>query len=193
MGFLFLATQSSAGARSGRAVPTREALPILVLLADAVELCSAQLGRAPHPSPPNPDRRAVDERQNRGVLGHPAGRGVDRYRLDDLAAAEAAVQAYAGSYNLHRLLGELDWRTPAERFDRTPFSDRGIEHVPTQPRGRDEYHDPASLADRMVTTTSKPERSVLDGESAGATSSRYPGVKVEAAGNKPVVSSHRDD
>ncbi len=47
-----------------------------------------------------------------------------------LAAAEAAVTAYAGYYNYHRLHGALGWRTPAERFDGTPFTDRGFEQVP---------------------------------------------------------------
>ncbi len=55
---------------------------------------------------------------------------LDRQHLADLAAAEAAVTAFAGYYNYHRLHGELDWHTPAERFDGTPFTDRGFEHVP---------------------------------------------------------------
>jgi len=32
--------------------------------------------------------------------------------------------------NYYRLHGELDWQTPAERYDGTPFTDRGFEHVP---------------------------------------------------------------
>jgi hypothetical protein len=44
--------------------------------------------------------------------------------------ADAAVTAYATYYNFHRLSGALGWRTPAERFDGTPFTDRGFEHVP---------------------------------------------------------------
>jgi transposase InsO family protein len=55
---------------------------------------------------------------------------LDRQHLADLAAAEAAVTTYATYYNYHRLHGELAWQTPAERFDGTPFSDRGFEHVP---------------------------------------------------------------
>jgi len=55
---------------------------------------------------------------------------LDRQQLVDLAAAEAAVTAYAGYYNYHRLHGELDWQTPAERFDGTPFTDRGFASVP---------------------------------------------------------------
>ncbi len=55
---------------------------------------------------------------------------LDRQYLADLAAADAAVTAYATYYNFHRLHGALGWRTPAERFDGTPFTDRGFEHVP---------------------------------------------------------------
>ena len=47
------------------------------------------------------------------------------------AAADAAVTAYASYYNYHRLHGEIGWQTPAERFDGTPFQDRGFEHVPS--------------------------------------------------------------
>lgn len=55
---------------------------------------------------------------------------LDRQDIADLAAAERAVTAYAGYYNYHRLHGELGWRTPAERFDGTPFTDRGFEKHP---------------------------------------------------------------
>jgi transposase InsO family protein len=55
---------------------------------------------------------------------------LDRQYLADLAAADAAVTAYATYYNFHPLHGALGWRTPAERFDGTPFTDRGFEHVP---------------------------------------------------------------
>ncbi len=47
---------------------------------------------------------------------------LDRQHLADLAAADAAVTAYATYYNYHRLHGELGWQTPAERFDGTPFT-----------------------------------------------------------------------
>ena len=56
---------------------------------------------------------------------------LDRQQLADLAAAEVAVTAYASYYNYHRLHGELDWQTPAERFDGTPFTDRGFGSVPS--------------------------------------------------------------
>jgi len=55
---------------------------------------------------------------------------LDRQDIADLAAAERAVTAYAGYYNYHRLHGELGWHTPAERFDGTPFTDRGFENIP---------------------------------------------------------------
>jgi transposase InsO family protein len=56
---------------------------------------------------------------------------LDRQHLADLAAADAAVTACARYHNYHRLHGALDWQTPAERFDGTPFTDRGFEHVPS--------------------------------------------------------------
>jgi transposase InsO family protein len=55
---------------------------------------------------------------------------LDRRRVTDLAAAEAAVLEYAGYYNYHRLHGEIGWLTPAERYDGTPFTDRGFENIP---------------------------------------------------------------
>jgi integrase-like protein len=58
---------------------------------------------------------------------------LNRQQFADLAAAEAAV-TYAGYYNYHRLHGELDWHTPAERFDGTPFTDRGLASVPALAR-----------------------------------------------------------
>lgn len=55
---------------------------------------------------------------------------LDRQQLADRAAAETAVTAYAGHYNYHRLHGQLDWQTPAERCDGTPFTDRDFGSVP---------------------------------------------------------------
>ncbi len=138
------------------AVPTREALPILELLAEAVELCGVPHELMTDNGTPfvavmrsmlSRFQRSMAELQIRHIrtqIDTPWTNGkieafwntlqaevLDRQRLDDLAAAEAAVQAYAGYYNLHRLHGELDWHTPAERFDGTPFTDRGFEHVPS--------------------------------------------------------------
>jgi transposase InsO family protein len=138
-----------------RAVPTREALPILELLAEAVELCGVPLELMTDNGTPfvavlrsmlSRFQRTLAElaiHHIRTQIDTPWTNGkieafwnilqaevLDRQHLEDLAAAEAAVQAYAGYYNLHRLHGELEWRTPAERFDGTPFTDRGFEHVP---------------------------------------------------------------
>lgn len=55
---------------------------------------------------------------------------LDREVFRSLADAEAALAAYAGYFNYHRLHGELGWLTPGERFDGTPFTDRGFEHIP---------------------------------------------------------------
>ena len=139
-----------------RAVPTREALPILELLHEAVELCGVPLELMTDNGTPfvaivrsmlSRFQRSLADlrvRHIRTQIDTPWTNGkieafwnilqaevLDRQHLADLAAAEAAVQAYAGYYNLHRLHGELAWHTPAERFDGTPFTDRGFEHVPS--------------------------------------------------------------
>jgi len=137
------------------AVPTREALPILELLAEAVELCGVPHELMTDNGTPfvaimrsmlSRFQRSLAElhiRHIRTQIDTPWTNGkieafwntlqaevLDREHLDDLAAAEAAVQAYAGYYNRHRLHGELEWQTPAGRFDGTPFTNRGFEHVP---------------------------------------------------------------
>ena len=55
---------------------------------------------------------------------------LDRQLFGSFADAEAALAAFASYYNYHRLSGTLNWLTPAERYDGTPFTDRGFEHVP---------------------------------------------------------------
>jgi len=55
---------------------------------------------------------------------------LDRQIFRSLAEAEAALAEYVRYYNYHRLHGEIGWLTPAERFDGTPFRDRGFENVP---------------------------------------------------------------
>lgn len=47
-----------------------------------------------------------------------------------LVDAEAALERFAGYYNYHRLDGEIGWLTPGERYDGTPFTDRGFDNVP---------------------------------------------------------------
>ena len=55
---------------------------------------------------------------------------LDREVFRSLEDAEAALDRFIRYYNYHRLHGEIDWLTPAERFDGTPFTDRGFDHVP---------------------------------------------------------------
>ncbi len=56
---------------------------------------------------------------------------LDREVFRALADAEAALERFARYYNYHRLHGEIGWLTPGERFDGTPFIDRGFENIPT--------------------------------------------------------------
>src|SRR6266567_900146 len=55
---------------------------------------------------------------------------LDRQRFQSLEEAEAALTRFAEYYNYHRLSGVLGWVTPAERYDGTPFIDRGFENIP---------------------------------------------------------------
>jgi transposase InsO family protein len=55
---------------------------------------------------------------------------LDRERFAGLAQAEAALARFAEYYNYHRLSKVLGWLTPAERYNGTPFTDRGFQNVP---------------------------------------------------------------
>ena len=55
---------------------------------------------------------------------------LDRYVFRTLEAAADGLIRFATYYNYDRLHGELDWHTPAERYDGTPFTARGFERVP---------------------------------------------------------------
>ena len=55
---------------------------------------------------------------------------LDRQMLRTPEDADAALAEFSAYYDYHRLHGELDWATPAERYDGTPFTDQGFEHVP---------------------------------------------------------------
>ena len=56
---------------------------------------------------------------------------LDREVFRSLGDAEAALERFSRYYNYHRLHGEIAWCTPAERYDGTPFTDRGFEHIPS--------------------------------------------------------------
>ncbi len=138
-----------------RAVPTREAAPVLATLAEAIELCGVPLAVMTDNGTPfvaivrsllSRFQRSLADLQVRHIrtqLDTPWTNGkieafwatlqaevLDRQVLRDLATAEAAVTAYAGYYNYHRLHGELAWKTPAERFNGTAFTDRDFSPVP---------------------------------------------------------------
>ena len=55
---------------------------------------------------------------------------LDREIFRTLDAAADGLTRFATYYNYDRLHGELDWHTPAERYDGTPFTARGFERVP---------------------------------------------------------------
>ena len=55
---------------------------------------------------------------------------LDREVFHTLEEADAALSRFSAYYNYHRLHGELDWHTPAERYEGTLFTDKGFEHVP---------------------------------------------------------------
>jgi transposase InsO family protein len=139
-----------------RAVPTKEAVPVLETLAEAIELCGIPHELMTDNGTPfvtimrtmlSRFQRTLAELEIRHIrtqIDTPWTNGkiesfwatlqaevLDRQHLADLAAADAAVTAYASYYNYHRLHGSLAWQTPAERFDGTPFTDRGFEHVPS--------------------------------------------------------------
>jgi len=59
------------------------------------------------------------------------GEVLDRELFHGLAQAETALGRFADYYNYHRLSGTLGWRTPAERYDGTPFTDRGFQNIPS--------------------------------------------------------------
>lgn len=55
---------------------------------------------------------------------------LDRRIFRSFEEALEAITAYRRYYNYHRLHCEIGWLTPTERYDRTPFTDRGFAHIP---------------------------------------------------------------
>lgn len=136
-------------------MPSKEALAILDLLGEAIELCGIPLALmsdngtpfvAIARSMPSRFQRTLADPEIRHIrtqVDTPWTNGkveafwailqaevLDRQHLADLVAAEAAVIAYATYHDYHRLHGQSGWQTPAERFEGTLFTDQGFEHVP---------------------------------------------------------------
>jgi transposase InsO family protein len=55
---------------------------------------------------------------------------LDRELFPTPEAANEGLVRFAVYYDYHRLHGRLDWHTPAERYEGTPFTDQGFEHIP---------------------------------------------------------------
>ncbi len=54
---------------------------------------------------------------------------LDRERFTSMAAGEQALARFAEYYNYHRIGGVLGWITLAERYDGTPFTERGFQNI----------------------------------------------------------------
>ncbi|HEV2009844.1 MAG TPA: integrase core domain-containing protein [Candidatus Limnocylindria bacterium] len=134
---------------------TIAAAPILAWLRDCIELCGQPIALMSDNGTPfvtwmpgvltqfGKTLRELEIRHIRTQVNSPWTNGkverfwgvlqqevLDREIFRSLSDAEAALARYANYFNYHRLHGELGWLTPAERFDGTPFADRGFEHVP---------------------------------------------------------------
>ena len=57
---------------------------------------------------------------------------LDRQLFPTPEAADEALTRFAVYYSYQRLNGAIGWQTPAERWDGTPFTDNGFEHVPAR-------------------------------------------------------------
>lgn len=133
----------------------REIAPILAWLRDCIELCGQPIDlmsdngvEFAHWMPGVLNRfgktlRELEIRQIRTQIDSPWTNGkiesfwatlksevLDREVFRSLQDAEAGLERFARYYNYHRLHGEIGWLTPAERFDGTPFTDRGFDNIP---------------------------------------------------------------
>lgn len=138
-----------------RLLPHPQAAPILAWLDDCVELCGVPLELMSDNGSPfvvwmpgvltlfGKTLAELRVRHLRTQVNSPWTNGkierfwgvlqaelLDREIFHDSAAAEDGLARFSRYYNDHRLHGELDWHTPAERYDGTPFVDRGFEHIP---------------------------------------------------------------
>lgn len=134
---------------------SQAAAPLLLWLRDCIELCGKPLDLMSDNGTPfvvwmpgvltifGKTLRELEIRHIRTQVNSPWTNGkierfwgllqaevLDQRVFRSLAQAEAALSEYAAYFNYHRLHGELGWLTPAERFDGTPFTDRGFEHIP---------------------------------------------------------------
>lgn len=134
---------------------TQQSTPILAWLRDCIELCGKPLDLMTDNGTPfvvwmpgvltrfGKTLRELEVRHIRTQIDSPWTNGkiesfwatlrsevLDREVFRSLADAEAALERFARYYNYHRLHGEIGWLTPAERFDGTPFTDRGFQNIP---------------------------------------------------------------
>lgn len=138
-----------------RILPRPQAGPILAWLDDCIELCGTPLELMSDNGTPfvmwmpgvlTLFGRTLEElrvRHLRTQVNSPWTNGkierfwgvlqaevLDREVFRTFDAAADALTRFAAYYNYDRLHGELDWHTPAERFDGTPFTARGFQRVP---------------------------------------------------------------
>jgi transposase InsO family protein len=138
-----------------RVLPRPQAQPILAWLDDCVELCGTPLELMSDNGSPfvvwmpgvltlfGKTLEELSIRHIRTQVNSPWTNGkierfwgilqselLDRQIFRTLDAAADGLTHFATYYNYDRLHGELDWHTPAERYDGTPFTARGFERVP---------------------------------------------------------------
>jgi transposase InsO family protein len=138
-----------------RVLPRPQASPILAWLDDCVELCGTPIELMSDNGSPfvvwlpgvltlfGKTLEELHIRHLRTQVNSPWTNGkierfwgilqselLDREIFRTLDAAGDGLSRYATYYNYDRLHGELEWHTPAERYDGTPFTARGFERVP---------------------------------------------------------------
>ena len=138
-----------------RVLPQPRALPILAWLDDCVELCGTPLELMSDNGTPFVTwmpgvltlfGKTLEElriRHLRTQVNSPWTNGkierfwgilqselLDREIFGTLDAAADGLTRFSTYSNYDRLHGELDWHTPGERYDGTPFTARGFERVP---------------------------------------------------------------